>query len=147
MHTGDNGPVIVILDGCTCHAIERVQVDLRAKSTYLAPLPPHLSYQTQPLDLGVFATVKRFSLSPITWAYSRQSSQAMRIFDAWQRATVPRVIVVAFRAAGFVAVERDGEIDLEVDLTVAIGRGNSRVQTISQHVIEFLKISENFTVD
>jgi hypothetical protein len=67
----------------------------------------------------VFATVKRFSLSLITGAYSCQSSQAMRIFGAWQRVTVPRVIVAAFRAAEFVPIERDGEIYFEVDLTQA----------------------------
>jgi hypothetical protein len=80
---GYNGPAIVILDGCTRHAIERIQVGLWAKGIYITPLPPHSSDQTQPLDLGVFAVVKRFSLLPITRAYSRQSSQVMRIFDAW----------------------------------------------------------------
>jgi hypothetical protein len=43
----------------------------------------------------------------------------MRIFDAWQRTTVPRVIVAAFRVARFVPVERDGEIYFEIDLTQA----------------------------
>jgi hypothetical protein len=43
----------------------------------------------------------------------------MRLVDAWQRATVPRVSVAAFRAARFVPVERNGEIYLEVDLTQA----------------------------
>jgi hypothetical protein len=82
MCTGDNGPTIVISDGCTCHAIERIQVALQAKRIYLAPLPPHSS-------------------------------------DAWQRATIPRVTVAAFRAAGFVPIERDGEIYVEVDLAQA----------------------------
>jgi hypothetical protein len=97
MRAGYNGPAIVILDGCTCHVIERIQVGLREKGIYRAPLSPHSSDQTQPLDLGVLVTVKRFSLSPINGAYLRQSSQVMRIFDAWQLATVPRVIVAAFR--------------------------------------------------
>jgi hypothetical protein len=119
MSTGYNGPATVILDGCTCHAIEHIQVGLRAKRICLAPLPPHSPDQTKTLDPGVFATAKRLSLSPITGAYSRQSSRAMRIFDAWRRATVPRVKVAAFPAAGFVPVERDGEIYLEVDLTQA----------------------------
>jgi hypothetical protein len=43
MRTCYNGPAIVILDGCMCHAIERIQVGLRAKRIYLAPLPPHSS--------------------------------------------------------------------------------------------------------
>jgi hypothetical protein len=43
----------------------------------------------------------------------------MRMFDAWQRATVPRAVVAAFRAAGFVPIERDNEIYLDVDLTKA----------------------------
>jgi hypothetical protein len=44
----------------------------------------------------------------------------MRIFDAWQRATVPRVVVAAFRAAGFAPVERDAQIYLGVDFSKAI---------------------------
>jgi hypothetical protein len=100
-----------------CHAIELIQVGLRAKRMYFAPLPLHSSDQTQPLDLGVFPTAMRFSLSPITGAYSCQSSQAMRIFDTWQRATALRVIFAAFQAAGCLPVERDGEIYIEVDLT------------------------------
>jgi hypothetical protein len=119
MRIGYNGPAIVILDGCTCHAIGRIQVGLRAKRRCLTPLPPHPSDQTQPLDLGVLATVRRFCLSPITGAYSPQSFQAMHIFDAWQRTTVPRVIVAAFRVVEFVPVECDGEIYLEVDLPQA----------------------------
>jgi hypothetical protein len=71
MRTGYNGPVIVILDGYTCHAIEHIQIGLRPKRIYLAPLPPHSSDQIQPLDLGMFTTVKRFSLSPIAGGYSR----------------------------------------------------------------------------
>jgi hypothetical protein len=36
------------------------------------------------------------------------------MFDAWQRATVPRVVVAVFAAAGFVPLERDGQIFLEI---------------------------------
>jgi hypothetical protein len=42
--------------------------------------------------------------------------QVMRIFDAWQRAAVPRAVVAAFRAAGFVPIERDGDRYRQVDL-------------------------------
>jgi hypothetical protein len=43
----------------------------------------------------------------------------MRMFDAWQPATVPRVVVAAFRAAGFVPVGRGDELYLEIDLSKA----------------------------
>jgi hypothetical protein len=79
----------------------------------------HLFPRRNELLSLLFSAIPRFFLLPITGAYSRQSSQEMRIFDAWQRATVPRVVVAAFRAAGFVPVERDGEIYLEVTLIQA----------------------------
>jgi hypothetical protein len=36
MRTGYNSPAIVILDGCTCHAIEGIQGSLRANA-YISP--------------------------------------------------------------------------------------------------------------
>jgi hypothetical protein len=51
----------------------------------LAPLPPHSSDQTPPLDLDVFDIVKSFSLDFITGTCLRESTQAMLMFDAWQR--------------------------------------------------------------
>jgi hypothetical protein len=43
----------------------------------------------------------RFSLT----TYERQSAEVMRICDAWQRATIPRNVVAAFRSAGLVLFE------------------------------------------
>ena len=41
------------------------------------------------------------------------------MYDAWRRATVPRVVVAAFRAAGFVPFEEDGEMHLRIDRSEA----------------------------
>jgi hypothetical protein len=68
----------------------------------------------------MFTIVKRFSLSPISGAYSKQSAQVMRIFDAWQHTTVPRIVVAAFRATGFVPIECDEDIYLQINLSNAI---------------------------
>jgi hypothetical protein len=38
--------------------------------------------------------------------YERQSAEVMRICQGWQRATIPRNVVVAFRSAGLVPFER-----------------------------------------
>jgi hypothetical protein len=43
----------------------------------------------------------RFSLT----TYERQSAEVMRIRDAWQRATIPRNVVAAFRSVGLVPFE------------------------------------------
>jgi hypothetical protein len=93
---------------------------LIAHSIFLIPLPPHSSDLTQPLDLGVFAAVKRSYMNPINMrTVSVQSGQVMRMFDAWVRGTVPRTIVNSFRAAGLVPYEESGEICLRVDRTAA----------------------------
>jgi hypothetical protein len=55
----------------------------------------------------MFTVVKRFSLSPISGAYSKQSAEVMRIFDAWRHSTVPRIVVAEFRATVFVMIECD----------------------------------------
>jgi hypothetical protein len=51
--------------------------------------------------LGMFAAVKRDYIHPLTVrTVSAQSSQVIRMFDAWIHGTVPRTIVNAFREAG-----------------------------------------------
>jgi hypothetical protein len=77
----------------------------------------HSSDQTQLLDLGVFAAVKRSYMNPINMGMvSVQTCQVMRMFDAWVRGTVPRTIVNSFRAAGLVPYEvPSGEMYLHVD--------------------------------
>jgi hypothetical protein len=68
----------------------------------------------------MFTIVKHFSLSPISGAYSKQSAQMMRIFDVWQHTTIPQVVITAFRATGFVPIECDGDIYLQINLSNAI---------------------------
>jgi hypothetical protein len=64
---------------------------------------PQTSDQTQSFDLGVSASLKHGYLQRIMIrTVSRQTAQVIRILDSWQRAGFPRVIVSAFRAAGFV---------------------------------------------
>jgi hypothetical protein len=43
----------------------------RTKIVFIV-LPPHSSDQTQPLDLGVFAAVKRYYMNPINVRISRK---------------------------------------------------------------------------
>jgi hypothetical protein len=112
---------LLILDGCTCHSLASLEVKLIAHKIFLVPLPPHSSDQTQPLDLGVFAAVKRYYMNPINVrTVSVQSSQVMRIVDAWIRGTIPRTIVNSFREAGFVPYEGpSGVTYLHIDKTAA----------------------------
>jgi hypothetical protein len=89
------------------------------KLMFLALLPRYWPNHTQPLELSMFDIMKSFSLTPMTGVYSRQSARVRRIFDAWQRARVPHIIIAAFRSPRFVPFERDGKTSLKVDFAVA----------------------------
>jgi hypothetical protein len=100
--TNYTGWGLLILDGCTCHSLASLEAKLIAHRIFLIPLPPHSSDQTQPLDLGVFAAVKRSYMNAINMRMvSVQTRQVMRMFDVWVRGTVPRTIVNSFRAANW----------------------------------------------
>jgi hypothetical protein len=55
-------------------------------------------------------------LALITGVYSRQSLSAIRMFDAWQRATVSRVVIAAFHSIWLVPFEHDGAIDVKINV-------------------------------
>jgi hypothetical protein len=118
--TDYTGGAILIFDSCMDHRTSVLQDLLRSNNIIVAILPPHSSYQTQPLDLGVFANVKRSYTTPIsTRTMSIQTGQIVHMFDTWLRGILPRLIVSAFRSAGFVPVQGHGEVHLRVDRNAA----------------------------
>jgi hypothetical protein len=146
--TNDTGRGLLILDGCTYHSLASLaslEGKLRENKIVFIRLPPHSSDQTQPLDLGVFAVVKRYYMNRINVrTVSVQSSQVMRMFDAWVRGTVPRTIVNSFREAGFVPYEgASGVIYLRVDKTAA---KNVRHWTEVPHIEERIGSASKGTV-
>jgi hypothetical protein len=101
-----HGPALLLLDGCTAHTLERVDAELRANGINVKPIPPHSSDQVQALDLGIFGTFKRYYTRPLSvHVTSRQTGQAIRMCNAWIEATVPHVIVGAFRRSGLVPIQ------------------------------------------
>jgi hypothetical protein len=100
-----DGKAILILDGCNCHSLDLVRVELEGHKILLLMLPPHTSDQLQPLDLGIFGVFKLFYRKRVRLStYERQSAQVIKMCDAWRRATTRRNVVNAFRAVGLVPV-------------------------------------------
>jgi hypothetical protein len=86
-----------MLDGCTCHSLTGLESKLKQNNISLIVIPPHSSNQTQRLDLGVFAAVKRYYMHALTVrTVSAQGSQVIRMFDAWIHGSIPRAIVNTF---------------------------------------------------
>jgi hypothetical protein len=87
-----------------------VRTELEQNKIVLLPIPPHTSDQIQALDLGIFGVFQLYYKKrvPIT-TYERQTAPVMKMCDAWQRATIPRNVVQAFRAAGLVPVPGEGK--------------------------------------
>jgi hypothetical protein len=105
----------MLLDGCRCHAVDGIRDEFEQNKIVLLLLPPHTSDQIQALDLGIFGVFKLYSQKQLNMqTYERQTAQVIKMCDAWQRATIPRNVVNAFRAAGLVPVTGEGKrIDLQ----------------------------------
>jgi hypothetical protein len=98
---GYAGRAVLLLDGCSCHHPAQLDQELEANQILLRVFPPHTSDQLQPLDLGIFGVFKRHFMNRIpVVTRERQSSDVIRMCDAWQQATLPRNIVSAFQSAG-----------------------------------------------
>jgi hypothetical protein len=112
---------VLLMDGYTAHASDELTALLRSHQIIPVFSPPQTSDQTQPLDLGVFASLKRADMQRIAIQdVSRQTAHVIRILDSWQRAGLPRVIVSAFRAAGLVpSIGPDNRSYLKIEGSVA----------------------------
>ena len=51
---------ILIIDGHNSHVSDEFMVSCAMNKVYLAPLPPHSSHVTQPLDISVFSPLKSY---------------------------------------------------------------------------------------
>jgi hypothetical protein len=104
--SGYEGRAVLLLDGCKCHDTDELREERGRAEIHAVFIPPHTSHIIQALDLGIFGVFKlfckrnpRFQDLPV---FEHQAAQVLKICDAWQRATIPRNIVGAFRAAGLV---------------------------------------------
>ena len=121
-----NGKAVLILDGCTCHKMERFQTLLESKNIIMMFLVPHSSHLTQPLDLGIFGRLKNIMRDEASYSVNIKEMQTPidenvrenepahvrnkrgkqlvdyieAILDVFERTTTRRLVVLAFAQAG-----------------------------------------------
>lgn len=95
------GPALLIYDGLGAHINILENIDLSNENLIIHILPAHSSEQTQPLDLGIFATAKRF-MSNYRYNHNltRQTNQIIRIHNSLIQATTSLSCRAAFRCIG-----------------------------------------------
>lgn len=101
---------VLILDDCFCHGGESFLSALQQEQILSVFLPRYTSDQTQPQDLSVFSPLKQFYSAPIRVSMiGTQTAQVRKMADEWQHATLPLIIVSAFRAAGLLPYQQVGK--------------------------------------
>ena len=101
--SGYEGHAVLILDGFSCHkkALDLFNLEeMGVKTVFLAP---HSSHLTQPLDLVLFASQKRFTTTgKLTVKLSDQADWIRRIINGVQQSSTSENIISAFESAGIV---------------------------------------------
>ena len=107
--SGYAGKSVLIVDGCSAHQSEKVDILALDNKIKILTLPSHSSHILQPLDLGIFGVQKgAFARLKIkTEHLSEQTTQIIKILASLQRAASPLFIVRSFRAAGIIPVVKE----------------------------------------
>jgi hypothetical protein len=109
------GKVVLLMDGLGAHHTEKFLQDCRDPDIDVVFLVPHISDQTQLLDLITFAVLKQcYSSSRFSRLTTAQSNKLVRILGAWFAANAPHYNVEAFMNAGLIPVEHGGVFCLSV---------------------------------
>ena len=100
-------PVLVTLDNHNFHLDIRVLDYCRDNHVILFPFPPHCSHKLQPLELGIFASLKRYLREEKTEWVKRNPGKVMSIYDlssliwnALPKAASPGQIISGFEVSG-----------------------------------------------
>lgn len=104
-----DGKTVLLMDGLRAHAAvaEELEEALTGENIKVIFLVPHTSDQTQPLDLGIFATQKSISQNEAR-SPDKSRSQTTKIYKILYgmfKTTTPIACCSAFRQAGLVYVE------------------------------------------
>ena len=98
-----DGPILLIMDGYGVHDCDQFREILSEENIHPILFAPHSSDQTQFLDLLIFALQKsEMQQMRIRNELNWQTKQVIKILDSWQRVTVPRNIIAAFRRGGLI---------------------------------------------
>lgn len=110
-----DGPILLIMDGFGIHDCDEFRELLDENNIHPILFAPHSSDQTQFLDLLIFGLQKNeMQQFRIKKELNKQTKQIISILDSWQKVTVPRNIISAFRRGGLVV-----KWDIEKDRLVA----------------------------
>ena len=127
--SGYDGPAVLILDGFSCHKKALDCFNLEEYGVKTVFLVPHSSHLTQPLDLVLFSTQKRFTTTGrLSIKLSEQADSIRRIISGVQQSSTSENIISAFESAGIVRTFSKESISSFNDAmpTVRVVKGLSR---------------------
>ena len=100
-------PLFLLLDGHSTHYQPQVIRVAREHQCIILCLPPHITHETQPLDVGVFAPLKVQWTKTCHEFYQKNPGSIVTKFNfsrlfsqAWCRAVTPANVIAGFRRAG-----------------------------------------------
>ena len=97
----------------------------------LLSFPPHASHILQPLDLLLFALVKKRSYGMTTYiGYSDTTIRILNIVNSIHKAGIPHHIRLSFLRAGIKIIMYDTRPTIEIDPNPAIERFNGNTEEI-----------------
>lgn len=110
-----DGKAVLIMDGFLGHVNAIETLDLEAENLEIHYLVPHTSDMLQPLDVGIFASMKRFLSNCKTPSdFSPQSKQIFKMHKSLYQAACPSNCKSAFKATGVVTkIVQEGESFVE----------------------------------
>jgi len=83
----DGRPRLLIFDGHGSHTTPDILAHCLANQVHLALLPPHTSYLTQPLDIGIFSALKKHMTCELDWLIRTGISHMQKA--EWMDAFIP----------------------------------------------------------
>ena len=98
-----NSKCIILMDGCSCHSTEKLDALLEENNIQCFFLPAHSSHLTQPLDLLIFATMKKIlPRISTTLKVTELSKRILRSIKAIEQAANSLDVQTSFERAGFI---------------------------------------------
>lgn len=111
----------LFLDGCSCHYSDDFLDDCSWYGVQPIFLPPHSSHLLQPLDLLIFALMKREQDETVISGMHPKSKQIAKMLTGYQKACTPANITAAFKRAGILK-----DVDAAQNVTVRVAPNEAK---------------------
>lgn len=104
-----NEPAVIIYDGLKAHISEILFAECAERSIQIVMIPPHSSHLVQPLDQGVFRSMKsKYSTVPNWPNKSKITTQLQKIYTVIQMTDNEQTILKSWEHSGILPIIKDG---------------------------------------